>query len=524
MSLKSHKNNNNKILSIVIKSYEERYVERKSEIYYLIQISNNKTDTKWNLEKTIVDFQNLYEKIFNLYPNLPSIPKKTAFKITSFHILDKRKYCLQYFLQYCINRKDILLNNNFTDFIELKKNSPELIGNNISIIEQYNQFNLSISNFILCKNKNILIISSYDNDYISRDEILLENVLEIKNNNPDLKKMFGCVMIYEFISKPHDNKTNNELLEKNKLWEKYFLMQTKTIFFDDKKEILCLGSDDGGIYIYKAKSNGNFKEMDILAELTFHTDKVSGLFLNSDEMNIYSCSYDTMFFVTNINENPFTKSLIYNNISGFTGLQFIQEYNIFITSDEDGIILLFSYEKLIYRLSLSLQTTSLDKINAFNSYDNFIITGGNNGKICIIDISQIKDKSIREIMSLDIGKYQIISIAYNPKNDEIIIGDENGRIIIWNNKIKKFIYSWKAHLYSKVNYLCLDDNNNLWSCGDDKTIKKWKIPEKWFKEDIYLYNDFFDFNENKNQNNIFDIKDNDSISSDEDELNDWSNK
>jgi WD40 repeat protein len=354
--------------------------------------------------------------------------------------LDKRKFYLQYFLQYCINRKDLLLNNDFTDFLELKKNSPELIGNNIEIIGQYNHFNLSVSNFILCKNKNILIISFYDNDYISRDEILLENVLEIKNNTNDSKKMLGCVIIYEITSESNDIETNSELLEKNKLWEKYLLMQIKTIFFDEKKEILCIGADDGGIFIYKTKSNGDFKEMEALAELTFHTDKVSGLILNSDEMNLYSCSYDNMFFVTNLNEIPFSKSLIYNNISGFTGLEYIKKYNIFITSDEDGIISLYSYEKLIYRLSLSLQTTSLDKINVLNSYDNYIITGGNNGKVCIIDISQIKEQSIREIMSLDIGKFQIMCIAYNPKNEEIIIGDENGRIIIWNNKIKKYIY------------------------------------------------------------------------------------
>ena len=524
MSLKSKENNNNNILSINIKSYSERYIERKSEVYYLIQISNNKSNTKWNLEKTIIDFQNLYEKIFNLYPDLPPIPKKTAYKITSFHALDKRKFYLQYFLQYCINRKDLLLNNDFTDFLELKKNSPELIGNNIEIIGQYNHFNLSVSNFILCKNKNILIISFYDNDYISRDEIFLENALEIKNNLLDSQKMLGCVMIYELPLESNDSKTNSELLEKNKLWEKYFSMQTKTIFFDEKKEILCIGADDGAIYLYKTKSNGNFKEMEDLPEINFHTDKVSGLFLNSDEMNLYSCSYDNMLFVINLNENPFTKCVIYNNISGFTGLEYIKKYNIFITSDEDGIISLFSYEKLLYRLSLSLQTTSLDTINALNSYDNYIITGSNNGKVCIIDISQVKEKSIKEILALDIGKFQIMCITYNPKNNEIIIGDEIGRIIIWNQKIKKFIYSWKAHLFSKVNNLLLEDNNTFWSCGGDKAIKKWKLPEKWFKEDIYLYNDFFNFNESQNKNNIFDIKDNDSFSSDEDELNGWSNK
>ena len=80
---------NNNILSLIIKSYKEKHIERKSEIYFLIQITNNISNKKWELEKTIIDFQNLYEKLFILFPKIPLIPKKTVFKITSLHILDK---------------------------------------------------------------------------------------------------------------------------------------------------------------------------------------------------------------------------------------------------------------------------------------------------------------------------------------------------------------------------------------------------------------------------------------------------
>ena len=309
-----------------------------------------------------------------------------------------------------------------------------------------------------------------------------------------------------------------------KLWEISFLIQTKNIFFDEKNEILCIGNDDGGIYLYKTKTKGNFNEMEVYAELTFHSDRISGLYLNSEEMNLYSCSYDNTFFVTDLKDNNFIKSLIYNNICGYTGLKYIQENKIFITSDEDGIISVFSFENIHYILSLNIQTSSLDKINSLYTNEKYVITGGNNGKVCIIDLSLIKGKLINEIISFDIGIYQITCIVYNSKNDEIIIGDEIGRIIIWNNKIKNFIYSWDAHSQSKVNYLFLDENNILWSFGEDKYIKKWKIPEKWFKDNIYLYSNISNFNENKKQNNIFEDKDDDSISSEEDELNRWSYK
>lgn len=531
MSLKDNEKNkimlplkeNQNILSIMIKSYEERHIERKSEVYFIIHITNNISNKKWKLEKSIIDFQNLYEKILKLYKNLPPIPKKTIFKITSMHILDIRKYSLQHFLNHCINRKDILLNTDFINFLEIPKNSPELIGNSITQIQRINQFDLSITNFIYNKNKNIIIISFYDNEFISIDEISLDNILMIKNNGVEPKKPIGYVRLYEYII-DKENINIKDSFNLKKLWEISFLIQTKNIFFDEKNEILCIGNDDGGIYLYKTKTKGNFNEMEVYAELTFHSDRISGLYLNSEEMNLYSCSYDNTFFVTDLKDNNFIKSLIYNNICGYTGLKYIQENKIFITSDEDGIISVFSFENIHYILSLNIQTSSLDKINSLYTNEKYVITGGNNGKVCIIDLSLIKGKLINEIISFDIGIYQITCIVYNSKNDEIIIGDEIGRIIIWNNKIKNFIYSWDAHSQSKVNYLFLDENNILWSFGEDKYIKKWKIPEKWFKDNIYLYSNISNFNENKKQNNIFEDKDDDSISSEEDELNRWSYK
>ena len=529
-------NYNQNIFSLTIKSYKEKHIERKSEVYYLIQITNTLSNKKWEIEKSINDFEDLYKKLFKLYPKLPSIPKKSLYKITSLHTLDKRKYGLQNFLQHCINRKDILLNKDFINFLEISKNSPDLVGNSIIKIEESEKFNLSVSKFKYIKNKNILIISLYNNEFPSRDELSLDNLLMIRDNGGDPKKPLGYIIIYkyEYINEKENKKDNhiNNINNINnsgkfnliKLWEKSLLIQTNIILFDELKELLCVGNDDGSIYVFKSKNEGDFKEMETLAELTFHSDKISGLYLNCNEMNLYSCSYDNTFFVTNLADNSFSKSLIYNNSSAFTGLDFVQKYDIFITSDEDGIISIYKYEKNHYIYFFNVQTTLLDKINVMNIYENYVILGANNGKICVMDLSLIKNKSIREIITFDIGLFKIICIWYNSKNDEIIIGDEIGRIIIWNNKIGNYIYSFEAHSQFKVNHLWIDNNNVLWSCGDDKIIKKWKIPEKWFDKDLYLYLNNINYNEKQKENKIFDNGDNDSISSDEDNLNNWSNK
>ena len=523
-------NNNSYPLTVIIKSYTSKYIERKADVFYLIQINNNLSNKKWDLEKTLSDFHNLYEKILKLYPYIPSIPKITVFKITSPILLDERKNSLQYFLQYCINRKDILLNQDFINFLELSQNIPEIFGNSTENLQEFNNFNLSVKNFIYNKNKNIIIISCCDNDFISRDDTTLDTILMIKENNgAESKKPLGYVIIYECLPY-NENKSQNvdekKLFEIKKLWEESFLIQINIMYFDEQNEILCIGNDDGGMYVYRAKKGKNFAEMEIMGELKFHSDRISGLYINPNDIHLYSCSYDNTFFVTDLKDETFTKSLIYNNICSYTGLKYSIKNNIFIALDENGMISIFTSENSRYKFFTDLQTSLLDKINCMHIYDNYIIIGGNNGKICVIDISLIKDKTLKEIISFDIGKNRIICIDYNSKNDEIIIGDEKGRIIIWNNKILNFITIWEAHLFSKVNHLWFDySNNTLLTCGDDKEIKIWKVPNCWFKEDKYIYLNNNSYNDiQKSNKNIFYDEEYESINSEEDELNGWSNK
>ena len=523
MKISSQTNKEN-ILSLIIKSYKEKFIERKTEVYYLIQIVNNISNKKWEIEKTILDFQYLYEKLFILYPKLPLIPKQTLFKITSFHILDKRKYGLQNFLQHCINRKEILLNEDFFKFLEIPKNSPAILGNSINKYDELYKFELSVKNFIFFKEKSILIVLLSDNDFISRDEASLDNILIIKGNSPEPKKPLGYIRIYENKNiKRNENDEYHEIIKLSKIWEKSFMIQTNTIYFEAKKEILCVGNDDGSIYIYKTKVEGIYKNMELIIELNFHNDRVSGLYFDPRNMNLFSCSYDTTLFSVNLNDNLYSKSLVYNNISSFTGLKYMKNNNLLITSDKDGIILIFSIENFHYKLFLDIKSTSLYKINTMDIFDNYVITGGNNGKVSVFNLTLVKNRIIKEIISFDIGLYKIICIYYNHGNDEIIIGDEIGRIIIWDNKIRSFTYSLITN--SQVNHLWIENTKNImWFCGDDKLIKKWKIHKKWYKENSYLYMDNKNFNGKIKQNNFLDMEDNNSISSDEDELNGWSNK
>ena len=504
---------NSNLFSVSINSYKEIYFERKCDIYYNIQITDNNLKKSWEIEKTIDDFQNLYEKIFILHPYIPMIPKKTLFKITSLHTMDKRKFELQKFLNFCINRKDILLNKDFINFLEIPQNCPNLVLNSVKKEEELS-FELSVTNFIYIKNKNILILACVNNDFISSDEINLSNILSIRNNFSGGKSSLSYIIIYQLIKE-------NVKFTINKIWEKSIFVRADIIYYEENKEILCIGCDDGKIYLYNTKSKGDYKKMELYGELSFHNKKITGFYINPINLELYSCSLDSMFFCSDLKDKLFSKTLIYNNNCGYTDLKYIKEENIFITSDEEGYISIFCFIYSTYKLFLNWQSKAINRINTLFTFNKFIFTGCQNGIINVIDMSYINFSLLVEINTINLIETEINCIIYNPKNDEIIIGDEKGNIILWNNKINNYIYCFKGHSPYAVRHLWIDEDNLLWSSGDDKKIKKWIFPKKWFNEDIYLFS--FNLKEKKNKKNLLDFDDAENdISSDEDELNGWS--
>ena len=94
-----------------------------------------------------------------------------------------------------------------------------------------------MTNFIYIKNKNILILACVNNDFISSDEINLSNILSIRNNFSGGKSSLSYIIIYQLIKE-------NAKFTINKIWEKSIFVRADIIYFEENKEILCIGCDD----------------------------------------------------------------------------------------------------------------------------------------------------------------------------------------------------------------------------------------------------------------------------------------
>ena len=78
-------------------------------------------------------------------------------------------------------------------------------------------------------------------------------------------------------------------------------------------------------------------------------------------------------------------------------------------------------------------------------------------------------------------------VKYYREQNELITGDENGRIIIWNLKIGKSIFSWNAHEGPITQMVFMPQIRLIISSGKDKYFRTWRLPEKWQNEDFLKF-------------------------------------
>ena len=510
------------ILGITVQSYAEKYVEGKTATFYLVELISHISQKTWTIEKRYSEFKLIYDKLKKIFPRIPSIPGKTLTKITSEQGLNKRKELLQIFLRDCVQRRDILQNEDFQKFLELEKYAPEINGNNVTQIYDYKKCPLGVRSFIVVPHREIMLVCCSDMDIVSRTNIKLANLTLGMKKGEDNQIPMGAAFIYQ--CKP-DKK---EIYIIHKIWAKPFPIQTGVIHWDDKNEIYCIGLDDGRVFAYKGESKTHYLEMNKICELCFHTDRVMGIAIDPNNLKLYSCSTDKTFYVTDLANKCVENILINTSNSGYTNMEIdVPNKRIFLTN-ETGELSIYSLTKKP-TLIKSLQTSSLSSIRAFHiDYKtNYIFTGNVGGKICIMNLPKVdKEKLISEISNFGVGNQKIRVCRNDPNNNELITGDENGRVTIWNLKTGKPIYLWIAHPKSAITQMWYEyDKHILWTGGKDLRIKMWQLPEKWISEEVN------NFDENEVINITAKIasekiekrtnKNEDEEDSDDDDINGW---
>lgn len=470
------------IIGIEVPSYSEKYVGSKSVTFYAVEVTSRITKNTWKIEKRYSEFKTLHDAMLKIYPRLPTIPGTTFFKVTSPEALKNRQNALQTFLRSCVQRRDILQNKLFKEFLELEKNAPEIVGNDVELVYDYKKLPLGCRNFKVIPHKGIMVVCCSNMNILSRSNVIISNI-SLKKKSDDDKVPMGALFIYQC------EPSKEEIYAIHKIWAKPFPIQTGTLFWEDENEILSVGNDDGKIYVFKPQPGTHYVVMNQTFELSYHTDRVMGLAIEPSKMQLYSCSTDKTFYMTDL-KNPKNNYPINCATSGYTNLELDKENKRIFLTNETGELSVYSIQSFPPLLVRNLQTSSLSSIRAFHidKKNGYIFTGNVGGKICIMNLPpNNKEKLMSEISNFGVGEMKIRVCTTNPDNLELMTGDESGRVVIWSLKIGKPIYLWHAHDGAITQMQYINEERQLWTGGKDLKIKLWKLPEKWVSEEVDLF-------------------------------------
>jgi WD40 repeat protein len=490
----------------------------------LVELISHITKQSWTIERRYSEFFAIHEILRKIYPRLPEIPGKTITKVTTQQAINKRKELLQLFLRECVQRRDILQNIDFQKFLELEKYAPEIIGNNVQLIYDYQKCPLGVRNFIVVPHREIMLVCCSNMSLISRTNVSFANFAFGKQKDEECQIPMGAAFIYQ--CKPD----KNEIYTIHKIWGKAFSTQTGVIHWEDKNQVYTIGLDDGRIIAYKGDKKTYYLKMDKVCELCFHTQRIMGVGLDPYTLKLYSCSTDKCFYVTDLTKSSIQNVLINTSITGYTNMELDADNKRIFLTNESGELSVYSLRTNPPLLVRNLQTSSLSSIRAFHIdyINNYIFTGNVGGKICIMNLTAPnKERLISEISNFGVGEQKIRVCRNDPINYELITGDENGRVTIWNLKTGKPIYLWEAHPKSAITQMWYQHEEHiLWTGGKDLRIRMWKLPEKWVSEEVKN----FDKNEVNNitaklaEEKLVKIqyeKQEGLLDSDDDDLNGW---
>ena len=502
-----------------ITSFTEKFINQKRETLYKLNCMSLYTNKKWAMEKLYSDFENLHNALCQVISEPPELSGKSVFNVTSFNELTERQKLLQQYLHECCLRKDIISTDAFKEFLDLDKQAPELLLNRPSLLSEFNQLPLSIQNFIYLEDDGIIFLACSDMDMKSRIEAYITNTNLPWESKTNTHISVGAFFVFKVLYNPDKG------FKFEKVYAKSFPEQTSCISWNRISNTIHIGLDSGKMIFYKLNPDSNFTQFEQYIEFKPHKDKVTGIMYDADTGYIYSVSADKRFYITEIAylSNP---SEILDGPCGFTGLyEDIDNHRIFLTNDL-GMVFVYLTQNFPPLLVNSIQLSSEVPINylEMSLLKSYIFTACSDGQIIVLDINKPgKEKLIKEISNFG-GNMKLTVVKYYREQNQLITGDENGRIIVWNLKIGKSIFSWNAHEGPITQMVFLPQIKLIISSGKDKYFRTWRLPEKWQNEDIIK----FEQTEIKNISDTMamlklqkNLSKPEEYNSDEDSLNGW---
>lgn len=413
-------------ITISILNFSEKYIDSKTVTFFIVEVYNHFSKQKWKLEKRYSEFEILYKNLAKLLPNVPIIPGKSIFKVTTYDALTKRRFHLETFLKECATRKDIMSNDCFKLFLELEKHSPEFNFNSPKQICDFSELPLGIRDFYYYVEESMMFVVCADMNIASRVDSYITNVNLPWERKTDAHVAVGAVFAYRVLT----GKDSQYVFEKQ--WAKSFPEQTGVVSFDEESQTILVGLDSGRILSFKTTTENQFTQYDDLCHIKPHKDRVMGLAFDPSKGYIYSCSSDKRFIVNEINYQSNLYEIATSQY-GYTNLAYDKRNSRIFLTNEGGVLTVFLTSSYPPNLVCVVQTHTENSIRGIDvDYrKEFLFTATNKGDISLMELGLPGKEQLIKETSYFGGNVEIRIIRYNLDNNELITGDQSGKITIW---------------------------------------------------------------------------------------------
>jgi len=291
----------------------------------------------------------------------------------------------------------------------------------------------SITNFkyIEDENINLIMLTTAEmgiTDIKTNDEFLnFKNRLQ-NDNEEVVNNVQGMTMIFQIIS-------NEGTYSFKQLWQRKFKTPNTCIYFDRATKSIFIGREDGFVSVHKCLPKSNFTELDLIIELKNHFSRVTDIWYDTNMGKMYTVSNDRRLVACDVNFN--SKMIEINrSVHNYTKLYSDIKTNRLFAATDGGIIELYSLDKYPPEKKCRIRISGLGYISDFsyNFINSHLFTCDRSGKISIIEVGEIGKEKISSEISQFGFKNCLNAIEYNNNKHEIITGDVNGKVIIWNIK------------------------------------------------------------------------------------------
>jgi len=271
------------------------------------------------------------------------------------------------------------------------------------------------------------------------------------------------------------------------LWEKEYKYLIGSFHWDPKLTLMVVGLDNGMIDCILV-AEGEFQQFEDFGTMKVHENKVTGVVTDASKGLLYSISWDKQFVVTQISTQKQGARLTPSR-HALTSIYYDeQNERVFIGSAVGEIFIYDTTQASTPHLITTLHAHTRTRLRRIlvDRERNYLFTSGfEDGSITVFDLGPPgKETSSKEIVYMR-GKQKLRTLSWSSNSKEVFSGDESGYITVWNILRGQPIYVHNAHDMNKAitSSEYLEDERLLITSSKDKTVKFWRIPEKWQEMD-----------------------------------------